>query len=504
MAEDIMNKMLSFLAGTNDVGSDRQVLLKQTAKDLGQNKYAKFFRYKTEEADPSLAAFFYNIYRMTFPIRVFMQDQGKMAALRQKVVEVFMEPALRETVSRLSEEAVAERAASVTPQELTAQIQADLSKLVAGFDRNKVDRINRVYNLAALLSQLVGYNFPSILKKFDPAFAAGNFSVEPKFTPVKVELILRDLADFLSVSHAISPEGDWKNLLVMLRSCAGQDLTHPDLFIQLINNVRDVCQSKILEQIVQFTLKNPVWEWKPKIPEEHAVETWLEAKKNEAKNSINKIAAAQKNVHISALVKQVFNTTDLVRLENYTVDKAEIYRKKNLEDFVYARGLNYLQAFLGDYVDREIRELCDILLVRGQWTINASSKEMSEALHRLQELPPQIQALDETMAEEGSDGSRLKAAMLRVDRDKTQIRYINSIIGNNNDEALEFISSAAQELIVIGKHLKSLVEDIQKKPPDLIINWRELNLVSRTPLAQRMADDCKRINYFVQLLKLCT
>lgn len=504
MAEDIVSKMLSFLSGTNDVGSDRQILLKQLAKDLGQNKYAKFFRYKTEEADPSLAVFFYNIYRTTFPIRIFMQDTGKMSLLRQKVVEVFMDPALRETVSRLSEDAVAERAASVSPQELTAQIQTDLSKLVAGFDKNKIDGINRVYNLAALLSQMVSYNFPSVLKKFDPAFTGGNFSVEPKFTSVKVDLILRDLADFLAVACAISPEGDWKNLLAMLKSCAGQDLAQPDLFIQIINNVRDVCYSKVLEQIIQFTLKNPVWEWRPKIPEEHAVETWLEAKKAEARNNINKIAAAQKSSQIDVLVKQVFNTADLVRLENYTVEKAEIYRKKGLEDFVYARGLNHLQAFLEDYVDREIRELCDILLIRGQWTSNASSREMSEALHRLQELSPPILALDETMAEEGDDGSRLKAAMMRIDRDKTQARYINSIIGNNNDEALELINTAAQSLIVIGKHLKVLGEDVQKRPPDLIINWRELNLASRTPLAQRMIDDCKRINYFVQLLKLCT
>jgi hypothetical protein len=504
MAEDLVNKMLSLISGNTDVGSDKQVLLKQLAKDLGQNKYAKFFRGKTEEADPSLAVFFYNIYKVTFPVRVFMQNTEKMTLLRHKVVEVFMDPALRETVSRLSEDAITARAASVSPQEITAQIQADLSKLVSGFDKTKIDGINRVYNLVAVLSQLVQYNYPAILKKFDAAFTGGNFTVEPKFTPIKLELMLKDLADFLAVSHAVNPEGDWKNLLVMLKSCAGQELANTDLFIKLIYAIRDVCQSKIIEQMIQYVLRNPLWEWKPKIPEEHAVETWLESKKAEAENYINKIAAIQKDNQIEVLLKQVFNTADLMRLENYTPDNAEMYRKKGLEDYVYARGLNYLRAFLEDYVDHEIRELCDILLIRGQWTSNASSREMSEALHQLQELPDPIQAFDETMAPEGSDGSRLRAAMLRVDRDKSQIRYINSIIGNNNDEALELINTAAQSLIVIGKHLKGLVEDVQKRPPDLIINWRELNLASRTPLAHRMAEDCKRISYFVQLLKLCS
>jgi len=115
-----------------------------------------------------------------------------------------------------------------------------------------------------------------------------------------------------------------------------------------------------------------------------------------------------------------------------------------------------------------------------------------------------IAALDGGMSDDGADGSRLRAAMLRVDRDQTQARNINVIVSKNNDQALEIINDAAQSLIVIGKHLKNLIEDVQKKHPELLINWRELNLVSKEPLAQRMTVDFKRINYFIQLMRLCT
>jgi hypothetical protein len=256
--------------------------------------------------------------------------------------------------------------------------------------------------------------------------------------------------------------------------------------------------------MVQYTLRNPVWQWRQVAFRESIGEEWLEGKKAEANAYIHKINTAKKNGQISALTKQIFEATDLVRLGNYTVQLSEQYRKRDLEYFVYAEGLNYLKAFLDDYVLKEINELCDILIIRGQWTNSAMSREMSEALHGLLEVIDPVVKMDEALSEDGADGSRLRSAMLRVDRDPTQGRYINSIIAKNNEIAVDIINRAAQDLIVIGKHLKNLIEDTQKKHPELLINWRELTLASKDPLSQRMVNDFKRINYFVQLMHLCT
>lgn len=503
MAEDLMNKMFSFLAG--GVDSDKQLLLKQTMKELSQNKFVKFFKAKTEEADTSLAQLFYNVYKVTFPMRIFMQDGGKAALLKQKMVETFMDPALRETVHRLNVEALAQRAGTEAPSQLTAEIQADVSRLFSEFDPARMDSVNRCYNLAAALSQLARFDYPGLLKKFDPNFIGGNWMVEPKFSPVKVEFLYKNFGEFLAVSKAINPEEDWGNLFEMLKSCAGKELIQLQPWIVLAENLREIHQSRILELMVQYSLKQPVWQWKPKIPDERAAELWLETKKAEARKVIDKITSLQKSSQISALAKQIFTgTANLQRLLYYTPELAEPYRKKELEDFYYAEGLNYLKVFLEDYLGKEIQELCDILLVRGQWTNNNLSREMSESVHLLAGLSAPITELDESFSEDGKDGSRLKAAMFKLDRDRTQIRYVNSIIGNNNDEALELINTAAQHFIVIGKQLKMLAEDIQKRPAELVINWKELTAYSREPLGQRIADDCKKINYFVQLLRLCT
>jgi hypothetical protein len=63
------------------------------------------------------------------------------------------------------------------------------------------------------------------------------------------------------------------------------------------------------------------------------------------------------------------------------------------------------------------------------------------------------------------------------------------------------INTAAQNLIIIGRNLKTLLEDYQKKPAELIMNWKELESVSESPVVSRVTETYKRIYYFVQLLQ---
>ena len=503
MAEDIMDKVFSFFSG-DGLSDEKQNMLKAIAKDLAQSKYAKFFRVRSEEADPSFSSFLFSIYKVIYPIKVFMKDRIKMARLKHLIVESCITSNIKEVIARLEHSALDEKLRTMNGDELIKMIQADTEKLVSMFDNARIKEVNHCYELVHYLEKFVNYNFPGFFKKFDPHFADGSFSIEPRFPVIKTVLITDQIGEFLTLSQPLRPEDDWNSLLNLIKIIEGQDLVISEQFSTMIKTIREVQTSKILELMVQYTLRNPLWQWKNITYSETVGEEWLEMKKAEAAAYITKINTAKKNSQISALLKQIFESTDLVRLENYTVQLGEVYRKRKLEHFVYAEGVNYLKAFLNDYVETELRELCDILLIRGQWTNNTMAREMSEALHLLTEAGQPIEDIDEVMSEDGSDGSRLRAAMLRLDRDPTQSRYINSIISKNNAEALEIINEAAQALIVIGKHLKNLIEDVQKKHQELLVNWKELNLASKEPIHQRMVTDYKKINFFIQLMHLCT
>jgi hypothetical protein len=503
MAEDLMDKVFSFFSG-EDLTDEKENMLKQIAKELSQNKYAKYFRIRSEEADPSFTSFLFYVYKTIYPIKEFFKDDKKTMMLKSVIVESNIDASIQETIKRLDPAVLDSKAKTMPGEKLITSIQADLELLISQFDYNHIAVVNHQYELASALNHFIRYNFQGFFKKFDPHFVDGSFIIEPKFPAIKTILIIDQIGEFLSVTQPLMPEDDWKNLFDLLKICEGHDIVEPEKFIAMIKTLREVHTSRILELMVQYTLRNPVWQWKHTPIHETIGEAWLDSKKAEAYGYIARINNAKKNSQINALTKQIFEATDLVRLENYTVHVGEAYRRKNLDGFLYADGINYLQAFLDDYIDKEIKELCDILLIRGQWTNNTMAREMSEGLHVLVESSQAINDLDVVMSEDGADGSRLRAAMLRIDRDPTQARYINAILGKCNDEALDIINEAAQALIVIGKHLKNLIEDIQKKHPELLVNWRDLNLASKDPITQRMVVDFKRINYFVQLMHLCT
>jgi len=503
MPEDFMDKVFSLFSGEG-MTDDKQNMLKGIGKELSQNKYAKFFRVRTEEADPSFSSFLFSVYRTIYPIKLFMKDEKKMNTLRAMIVDSCIGSEIKETLSRLDIANLDKNAKIMAGEQLIEIIEDDIELLSNQFDSMHMVNVNRRYELISALNQFVKYNFNGFFKKFDPHFVDGSFSSEPKFPAIKTILIIDQIGEFLTVSQPLRPEDDWQGLLKLIKTCEGQDIVNPDQFSIMIRTLREVHTSKILELMVQFSVRNPVWQYKHSVFKETIGEAWLESRQNEAYGYISKINNAKKNSQISGLTKEIFENSELVRLDNYTVLLSEQYQKRDLEYFLYAEGLNYLKAFLDDYVLKEIKELCDILVIRGQWTNNTMSREMSESLHKLLDMPSDINDLDTVMGEDGADGSRLRASLLRVDRDQTQVRYINAIVSKNNGEALDIINEAAQELIVIGKHLKNLIEDVQKKHPELLINWREVTMVSKDPLTTRMITTFKKINFFVQLLHLCT
>jgi hypothetical protein len=505
MAEDIMGRVISLFSNEKTANmSDKEIVLQQRHKELGENKYARFFRPKTDEADVPLAQFFYSLYKIISPLRVFMKDMTRMAQLRQIVLEAFVDPPIVETLKRLSPQAIEARSKTTPSSELVAEIRADMDSLSGNFNSSRINGVNRCHNMIMLIFQLVNYDYPGILRKFDPNFAEGPFSGTPKFMPVKTELIAKELGDFLTVSMGLMPESDWKTLLKLLKVCAKEELIPESQFAQMVIGLRDILNSKILLLLAQYGSKNPVWVCKPRIPDEHIAEAWVEARTLKAQACIDTIQSEEKRQQIDALVKEIFESDDLVRLENYVPGKGSMFEKGDFADYLYAEGINYLSSFLTDCFDKEIHDLCDLVLIRGQWTSNASSKEMSESLHQLQALPAMIADFDEALSVDGTDGSRLKAALIRADRDPTQARYINGIIETVNEKAQEILEQAEMHFSVISRHIKNLGDDVVKKHPELLVNWRELSSINKdNPLAAQMAKAHKKTHDFVQLMQLC-
>jgi hypothetical protein len=497
-----LDKILALFEGDRDGESGKKKQLRKLVKELSGNKYARFYRPKTEEIDGTLGKFFYDMYKIVSSAQVFLQNAGKSAQLKQVCAEAFLDRNLEEVKKRISAESVEERAKTVQIKDLSEQLKKDLAVFSAAFDNDRIGIIDRCYSLIMAMADFVTFDFFFLLKKFDSGMAERDFSRVPKFAPIRGEYLTDELKDFLEVSSAVDPDQDWKNVLRVLKIYRnGIDVTSADQWTKLLTLLREVRRSGILELMIRHIDKNPSWVPAVKLPDEHIAGAYLEGRQAEARGAINKIVNSRKNAQVGVLAKNIFGSADIERAKYYTVRNSEIYEKKNFDGFLFAQGINYLKAFLLDHFKKDIRELCDILLIRGQWTAQALSQQMSDGFHRTMEISDKLIAFDETLSDDGENGSRLKASIVKADRDKSQARYVTIILDSVNEAALELINLAAQSLIVVGKNLKVLFEDYQKNPHALVINWKELEGASEAPLGQRMADTYKKIYYFIQIMQ---
>jgi hypothetical protein len=505
MPDSILGKVVSFIAGGDEPDSDKKILLKQVVKELGQNRHGKFYRLRTEEIDPSFAAYIYEIYKTAYPVCAFAQNTARVSRLRQLTVEVFLPKETLELVRRLRPELVQERVKQLEPQELSRQLKDDLSALRAGFDAGRIAAMNRCYNLITALIQFAKFDFLSLLRHFDTSVPEGVTGYVPRFQPAKAVDVIQEMGRFRSVIQNLEPGDDWKNALAALKIARdGQELFSFNTWNMLLTNLREVKNSNIIELTGQLATKNPIWQVKYETIDEQLAETWLLAKEKDVHAVVKSVLTKQRNSRIEALAAGVFGAASVTKLNFYNQEISDACIGVGLNGFAYAAPLNFLMAFIQDFITREMQELCDILLVRGQWINNALSLEMSGAMHTITGTVDPINELDTSLSDGGTFGPRFRGALSRAERDKTQARYVNNIAAELDEKALDLINQAVQSLVVAGKHIKNLLGDSQRAPPEIVINWKELGYFSKLPITQRLSEAYKRINYFVQLMLLQT
>ncbi|MDR1586210.1 MAG: DUF5312 domain-containing protein [Treponema sp.] len=502
MAAVFLDKLFSLFGNVKDPEAGKKRQLRQLTKEVSGNKYARFYKPKNGEIQGALGKFFYDMYKVISPAQVFLQNADKSAQLKQIVVELFLDKNHREAVQRLSPESIEEQAKTTPIKNLGKSLKEDLAALSSAFNANRTADMDCCYNLILSMVKFVSFDFFFLLKKFDSNITERSFSYQPRFANIQGEYITEEIKDFLEVSFAVDPDQDWKSALQAIRIYKnGVDVIPFEHWKKVLLLLKDIRKSGILELIVRHIDKKPDWVSKPVLPDEHIAEAYLEAKRIDVKESVDKIVNSQKNAQVSALAKVIFGSAEIERTKYYTEKAGEIYIKKNFDGFVYAAAVNYLKAFLLDHFKKEFRELCDLLLVRGQWTTPQLSQQTSENFHLLMELSDKLIAFDETLSDSGENGSRLKAAIVKADRDKGQARYLALILKTVNEEAFNIINLATRSLIIVGRSLKNLLEDLQKPSHDLLMNWKELESLSEAPLTQRTSDAYKQIYYFVRMMQ---
>jgi len=498
--QSLLNKVLSLLGIEPDPDRERKTLLKELKNELKKSK-GRFFLPAGDMVDVGLPKAFHEMYSVVGPTRTLLANATASNALKQIFIEQVLGPPQRALQEQFTDDAIRALAKSLPPEALAHQVRESLTEFSAVLELETQRKIDARYNLFLQFMDFVEFNFYFMLKKFDSMLPEADFGYVPRWEAINGEYVLDDLKDFLTVSAALSADADWEGLFDVLQSYKGMDVLSRTNWKKVMNSLSSLRKSGLLLKLVRYLSKDPLYGAKAYLPNERIVEPFLNHLRNTVDTTLAKIALERKTDKVNSLVQQVFGTTGISRTKNYTEKANLAFQKKKIPGFTYVEPMNYLKAFLLDYYKRDIRELVNLLLVKGQWVSNALAQPMSEAFHQLMEVSDRITVFDEVLAEDAERGAKLKTLLVRADKDPNAATSIKQQLKDINAQARHLIVEAATHLVVIGKHLKMALDDHAKPKHELVLNWKMLEGSTDKNLGEWMTTTYKQLYAFVQLMQ---
>jgi hypothetical protein len=110
--------------------------------------------------------------------------------------------------------------------------------------------------------------------------------------------------------------------------------------------------------------------------------------------------------------------------------------------------------------------------------------------------------MDEMLSDRGLYGSKLKTAIIKLDREKSLTRSIQINLDSVNNEAKQIINDAIFNLSVLDDGLKDLLEDCRRGSGTIILNWDELESFSETNLEGRIDTERNKLTNMLELLRI--
>ncbi|MBN1411966.1 MAG: hypothetical protein JW969_14050 [Spirochaetales bacterium] len=498
--ESLIQRIINFFFNRNNPAYERKRLLKDISKSL-RKMHTKYYSPKNQYALPGLAKLFYEFYKTLGPAQTLVQNADSSGALKLITIESFLDDKQFQLKSRFNEKEIRERVQYSSPKKVAQELKDELVTYFAIYDTEKTKLIDSIYVFLQHFLSLVHFDYYFLIKKFDASLPEGNFFYKPNFEAINGEYIVDELKDFLDITYNMDRQVNWDSVLDILKDYRSVEIVSRNGFRKLISRIKEIKRNRALELIIKHIEGDPYYKPRPISYNSRIVEPYLSKLKTQTDLIIQKLSQEKRSKNIEDLCMQIFGTTSVSRMKNYTEKANEQFKKKMIGGFIYVTPLNFLKAFLIDYNKKDVREVVDLLLVRGKWTANILSQKLSDCFNQLMEITDRLLQFDERLVEDGPIRINLKKALLRVEKDAKNARDIRQMLKEINDEAKSIVYESAQNLISLGKNLKQILDDYSANPHNLIINWKEIDTFTDNRIKKQVIEIYKKIYYFIKLLQ---
>jgi len=499
--ESFFSSIFASLFKSSNPEVEKKRRLKSIAKNISKTKYHNFYKAGSSEMLAPFGKLIFDIYKIISSAQTMFRNTQNPAIFKRQILNYIMSENQLTLLEELDEQKIIELSRTVPIAKLQQDVEHKLQVFINEFGETRASGADALMKAFSCFQDFCTFDYYLILKKFDSSYQEYAFNITPKLEKVNAEYILDDLKDFLSVSYLITDSTiDWNPLFEMLKNTQSREIISPANWKKIVAKIKSIQMSHSLDLIIQHISQDPSYETKISYHYQPVIEPFVDNLENETRNLLNKLAAEQKESKASSICMQIFGTASPQSLKYYVQGFNAPLEKKDLSLLEYTEPLNFLKTFLVEFVKKSIREFYDVVVIRGQWDATLSAP-MSNAYQELLKISEEITSFDETLADDGPMGLKVKTLLPKTAHDAGAENIINRVVSDANDQARGYIIQGTQNLIIIGKTIKQLIEDYALPKPVIVQNWRELEKYIETPIKEFSVNIYKKIYLFVQLMQ---
>jgi len=496
----IWEKIVSFFSDNSPEAKKRK-LLKDIQKILKKHKF-KFLNVKVEEAQPALAKFFYQIYRVIAVPSSLLSGQESSPALKYLFIDSVLSEKQKTLISRLHKDNIEKRLAKGESSEVE-QIKKELAVLLKSISDEQKGDIARFYRQYLVFLKLLKFDYYFFLRKFDSGFAEMDFKYKPAFQPINCDYIVDDLIDLASIFPLILRYDSWKEVFEILKVFKGQEVLSRDEWNKLLKIIGSINNSEVLTYIIKLITRDPFYTPSSEEKTDDIIEEYFGKLKTSVTMTIQKVAMEKKNSHKESVLNQVFGTTAVSRMKNYTEANNGVFRAKMLGGYLYIEIMNYMKAFMLDYVKKDLMRIVNFLVVKAEWKTNLFSKEMSDALEELIAVSDRILEFDQSLAADEDIGAKMNTFLKRMTSDPRYKGEVKKLLHEINSQVIVMAQDTYRNLTKIAQKLAELLPEFVEPPKmGIIINPAFVKSSYGNDIEAEIKTIYKQIYYFLSLIKL--
>ena len=499
--QSFFQSLFSNLFKSSNPEAEKKRKLKAIAKSFSKTKYHSFYRASTIEVLPPFAKLFYDIYKFVAPAQAIFKSNQNPNLYKAQVINYSLSDKQLGLLEHFDQQKIMELARTVPIQQLSTKLEEEFSIFSAEFDNERMNRTENLYKAFSALQDFCCFDYYVLLKKFTNSIQEYNFNTVPNFEKINGEYITDDLKDFCAAAYAITDENlFWNELFAFFKATQSTETITLGNWKKIVAKMKNIQQSGAFDLMIRHISGNT--DYVTTIPSHYTslIEPYTDKIQEEIRSTISKIGSQQKENKANQICEQIFGSTDFQTLHFYSAAANDTFIKKELGTYIFTEPLNYLKAFLLEYVKKDIREFFDVVVVRGQWDASLANP-MSNAYQELLKISDEITAFDNDLSEDGTSGLKIKNLLPKTAHDPGAENIINRVISDSNEQARGYLVTASQDLITIGKTLKQLIEDYSKQKAEIVHNWRELERFLDHPMKEFSIGIYKKIYLFVQLMQ---